>query len=141
MLLINFVPLQVKKQKLMASKNIMINDSNTKPYPNSHRELQTQIIAYYRHTYANKSKLLFEVNNNNKSQVLAIIKGRSGITPGVSDLILFSENGAVAIEIKWGKDTLKDAQKEFKKQIEENTKYVKYEIVKSLQDFKNIING
>ena len=56
---------------------------------------------------------------------------------GISDLILFKDNSTIFVEVKNEKGKQSEIQKYVQKQIEQQN--FKYYLVRSLEDFKNII--
>ena len=80
-----------------------------------------------------QSKIIAEAKKNGYL-VLKIVKCNIN---GMSDLILFKDNSTIFVEVKNEKGKQSEIQKYIQKQIEQQN--FEYYIVRSLDEFKNII--
>ena len=62
-----------------------------------------------------------------------------GLEAGVSDLIYLSDSGPVFIELKAGRNTQSDAQKEFEQVVTALGHH--YHLIRSFDEFRNVINS
>ncbi|MBP1638955.1 MAG: nuclease [Bacteroidetes bacterium] len=106
-------------------------------------EIQEACVRWFQYQYSHIGNLLFAVpNGGSRNKIEAVNLKRQGVTPGVSDLILFQKRetyGALCIEMKAGKGTQSDAQKVWQKTVERFG--YKYVICYSLEEFINEVNG
>lgn len=124
----------------------------TRPHKTvQHKEddLQIRCVEWFRNSYPELSPLLFHPNNEayfgaHKTQTQREIAGKrakdKGVVPGVADLILLypgAQHHALCIELKTKTGRQSDSQKQWQKAVEAFR--FKYAIIKSLPDFKRII--
>ena len=119
----------------------------------SEDQIQAQIVQFYNNTYClsthENRNLIFAVPNGGlRNQVEAMKLKATGTLPGVSDLIIYhhkkiEELGIVTVlnifvEVKTKTGTQSKEQKQFEARV---TKMgFKYVIVRSLDEFKEMIN-
>jgi hypothetical protein len=84
-----------------------------------------------------KKMIIFSVPNDSKDKKEAIRKKATGLLAGVSDLILLVNGCCIFIEIKTEEGKQSENQKIFQMQVE--TQGFKYIIIRSLEDFKKIL--
>jgi hypothetical protein len=81
--------------------------------------------------------LIFSVPNDGKNATEQMRKIANGMMSGVSDLIVIMENEVLFIECKTEVGKQSDKQKDFQSAVE-NLGF-KYYIVRSLEEFKDVI--
>jgi len=104
--------------------------------------LQAEIYKYFNNNYClkhhNPRCSIFAVPNGGLRNKREAIKLKAtGLKAGVSDLIVLMENRCIFVELKIDKGVQSDKQKEF--EIIVKALGFEYFIVKSLQEFKNIV--
>lgn len=104
-------------------------------------KLQSECLKWFRLQYSNIGKLMFSVPNGGNRNVEEAKKLKlTGVTAGVSDLILLIQNngyGALCIEMKVGKNKQTEIQHEWELlAISHRNKYV---ICRSFDEFKKEI--
>ena len=113
-----------------------------KPRHEEHN-LQVACVNWFRYQYRTLEKRLVAVGNGGKRDAItgAMLK-TEGVLAGVADLILFVPNihyHGLMIEMKTKTGRQSEAQKEWQQEIEKYDLY-KYVVVRSLEEFMNIIN-
>ena len=109
-------------------------------------KLQQACVRWARYQYPACRKLLFSVPNGvHTSATQAQIAYAEGMVAGVSDLILLHPSAdkkyhALCIEMKTAKGRQSDYQKAWQRAVEGTGEY-RYEIVRSFEDFKTLINN
>jgi len=103
--------------------------------------LQQQIYQWYNNTFClkhhNPRHIIFAVpNGGHREMIDAIILKRTGVVPGVSDLIVIRPNEIVFVEVKRPEGIQSEKQKKFERTV--TSLGFKYYLVYSLKDFKNI---
>lgn len=114
----------------------------SKPRHEEHN-LQVACVNWFRYQYQTIGKRLVAVGNGGKRDAItgAMLKAE-GVLAGVADLILFVPNNryhGLMIEMKTKTGRQSEAQKEWQQEIEKYDLY-KYVVVRSLEEFMNIIN-
>ena len=103
--------------------------------------IQQDIFKYFHNNYClkhhNPRMAIFSVPNESKSKIETIRKKAMGMMAGVSDLIVVIPEAVLFIEIKTAAGTQSPNQKDFQ-EIVSNLGY-HYEVVRSLDDFKNLL--
>ena len=94
--------------------------------------IQVEIVNYCRKNNIICFSVPNEATRNNSKYI------NSGVLAGVSDLIVICDGEVLFIELKDYKGKQSDKQKEFEKGIV--SQGLKYYLVRSLEDFKIIIN-
>lgn len=106
-------------------------------------QLQQSIVMHYNNNYCLKNMntrgLIFAVPNGGSRHFLeAKTLKATGTLAGVSDLILIHTNGKIYfLELKIEKGVQSEVQKDFQKRVEDLG--YDYHIIKSLEQFKNIL--
>lgn len=103
-------------------------------------KIQQSIFLWYHNQYClkgDKRHIIFSVPNESKSKSETLQKKRMGLISGVSDMIVVRDNEVLFIEVKTSKGVQSERQKVFQKSVE-NLGF-KYYLVRSLEDFKKII--
>jgi len=113
-------------------------------------DIQIRCVGWFREGYPDLAPLLFHPNNEayfgsfSLSKEQRAIKGKrakdKGVTPGVADLILLYPSlphHGLCIEMKTEKGRQEDAQKQWQMAVE--SRYYRYEIVRSLEEFQKLI--
>lgn len=106
-------------------------------------QLQQQIITYYNNNYCLKNMnprgLIFAVPNGGSRHFLeAKTLKATGTLAGVSDLILIHTTGTLYfLELKIEKGIQSEVQKDFENRV--TLLGFEYHIIRSLEDFKKII--
>ena len=114
-----------------------------KPNKQPENELQICCVNWFRYQYSAIGKLLFAIPNAGKrGRVNSAKMKASGITSGVSDLILLIRSkdlkySSLCIEIKYGKSVQSEKQTEWQKLSEKNGN--KYIVCNSFDQFKKEI--
>ena len=113
-----------------------------KPRHEEHN-LQVACVKWFRYHNPLIGKMLIAVGNGGKRDAItgAMLKAE-GVLAGVSDLILLIPNNryhGLLIEMKTKTGRQSAAQKEWQKEVE-SLNYYKYVIVRSLEEFINVIN-
>lgn len=116
--------------------------------------LQIACVNWFRYQFPKLALLLFAVPNGGKrgkkvvktkfgSKIVSVEGARlkqEGATSGVADLILLypnKQNHALAIEMKFGRNTQSPAQKDWEKAAKENG--VRYEVINTFEKFQSLI--
>ncbi len=111
---------------------------------NAHPEedLQAACVEWFRYAWRKYWRLLFAVpNGGSRNAKEAANLKRSGVVPGVADLLLLVPNkyyGALCIEMKAGKNEQSDAQKEWESAAVEAGN--QYAVCRSVDEFMDIVN-
>ena len=140
------MPLEMTPRlKRFIKNNIKLNklapERRTNKQPEN--ELQISCVNWFRYQYSAIGKLLFAVPNAGKrGRVNSAKMKASGVTSGVSDLILLTRSkdlkyGSLCIEMKYGKGVQSEKQTEWQKLTEKNGN--KYIICNSFDQFKKEI--
>ena len=113
-----------------------------KPKHEEHK-MQCSCVKYFRLKYPQLKNMLFAVPNaaRRSSRNGAYMKDE-GMLPGVADLILLKSNrfyGALCVEMKKPGEYQRPAQKEWQKECEAAGN--KYVVVRSLEEFIEVVNG
>lgn len=110
---------------------------------NNESILQQSCVKWFRLQYPKLTGLLFSVPNGSKrDRITASILKAEGTVAGVSDLILLIPKKGYAtlcIEMKYGKNTQSDNQKEWQFLVESSGN--KYVICRSLESFIREVNS
>jgi hypothetical protein len=101
----------------------------------SEDKIQQEIVIYVRNY--RKDLIIFSVPNDGRNAQEQMRKKAMGLLRGVSDLILLSEHGCFFIEVKTDSGKQSEEQIKFQKAIE--TLGFTYHLVRSLEDFKQIV--
>ena len=106
----------------------------------SEDQLQQKCITEFRNEYQMHGKgLIFSVPNGGSRNILEAKKlKQTGAMAGVSDLIVLLNGKCLFIELKIEKGIQSDEQKIFEERVK-NLNF-DYFIVRSLDEFKNILN-
>jgi hypothetical protein len=102
--------------------------------------LQAKIIVFFKNEYQINGKgLIFSVPNGGSRNIIEAKKLKStGLMAGVSDLIVLKPNGeTIFVEIKTDVGIQSPVQIKFQRKVEELG--FKYFVVRSLEDFKELI--
>lgn len=111
---------------------------------NAHPEedLQAACVEWFRYAWRKYWRLLFAVpNGGSRNAKEAANLKRSGVVPGVADLLLLVPNkyyGALCIEMKAGKNEQSDAQKVWESAAVEAGN--QYAVCRSVDEFMDIVN-
>jgi len=104
--------------------------------------IQQQIVIDFNNNYCLKSHenrcMIFSVPNDSINPIETKRKINTGLLRGASDLIILLPNKILFIEVKTEKGVQSDNQKDFQKRVE--LLGFKYYLVRSLTEFKEIIN-
>jgi len=105
--------------------------------------IQQEIFIWYHNSYCLAHHVprcsIFAVPNDSSSKEETMRKLATGMIAGVSDLIVLQPNKCMFFEVKTDIGRQSDKQKDFEN-IVRNLGF-EYHLVRSLDDFKNIING
>ena len=121
---------------------------------NGESQLQQACVTWFRLQYPKLSKLLFAVPNGGKREQVTVETRRGyrtfspqanrlkeeGVVPGVSDLILLIPKkgyASLCIEMKFGKNSQSDNQKEWQRLSEAAGN--KYVVCRTLDEFVNVV--
>jgi len=100
--------------------------------------IQADCFQWHWNTYSNSRGRLFMVHNNPRNEIDGNRLKAMGMVAGVSDMMLLRQDKPpLCIEIKTDKGTQQRNQKEWQKVAEATG--ATYEIVRSLDEFKDII--
>ena len=106
--------------------------------------IQNACVAWFWNTYPQYRELYFCVPNENAREdsnaITGAIRRASGVVKGVSDTILFIPRGrwhGLCIEFKTEVGRQSDAQRAWQLKVE--AQGYRYEVVRSLDDFKKLI--
>lgn len=106
--------------------------------------LQAEIVKWYNNNYClsifEKRGIIFSVpNGGTRNKIEAMVLKATGLLSGVSDLIVILPNSKILfIELKNEKGIQQEKQKDFETRIKKLK--LPYYLVRSLEQFKNIIN-
>ena len=107
--------------------------------------IQAECFQWFHNSFPQYRGLLFHCPNEHdradSNPIQGAIRKSLGVWPGVADLICLiprGSHGALLIEMKDEHGQQKPAQKEWQKIVEAQN--YRYEICRSLEQFKNIIN-
>ena len=102
-------------------------------------QLQQQIIIWFKNEYQMHGKgLIFSVPNGGTRNMLEAKKlKQTGAMAGVSDLIVLLKGKCLFVELKIEKGIQSEVQKEFERRV--TVLGFKYYIIRSLDEFKNLI--
>ena len=104
-------------------------------------KIQQEILMWYKNNFClkqhNPQNIIFSVPNESKSKRETLQKMAIGMMPGVSDLIIIQSDQVLFIEVKTPTGTQSKSQKRFQYLVE--ALGYKYYLVRSLEDFKTII--
>jgi len=103
-------------------------------------QLQQKMIIWFKNEYQIKGKgLIFAVPNGGSRNILEAKNLKlTGQMAGVSDLIVLLPNKCIFIEVKVEKGIQSEVQKVFEEKV--SLLGFKYYLVRSLEQFKNVIN-
>lgn len=102
-------------------------------------KMQAACVKWLRNERPETRGLFFAVNNNSEHIGRAMIRKSIGTIAGVSDTIFLWKGKAYFIEFKTVKGRQSSEQKRWQKIVEDNG--FNYYIVRSLDEFKNLINS
>jgi len=106
---------------------------------NDELKLQAQCFQWHWNTFPNERYLL-HANNNNSVNAIKGNQNRSiGVVAGVADMEYYRGGKVVFIELKRGNGRQSDKQREFQKRVE--AEGIRYEIIRSLEEFKELIRA
>jgi len=105
----------------------------------SEAQIQAACVTWLWNTYPQTRGLFFAVNNNSEHVARAMNRKAVGLVAGVSDTIFLWRGKALLIEFKTptGKQSAK--QQEWQERAE--AQGFRYYIVRSLEDFQELIRG
>lgn len=102
--------------------------------------LQSECTTWFWNTFPAWRRMLHCNMNNSFNRITGATAKAVGVVSGVSDLEFIDFNGVVwFIELKLPKGVQSEEQKDFQMKLEERGH--KYVIVRSFQEFKNLIYG
>lgn len=105
-------------------------------------KIQCACVRWFRYQYPNLSMLLFSVPNGGQRNAVTGAKLKAeGVVAGVADLFLSVPRGdyhGMYIEMKAGKNTQTESQKEFQRRVE-SVGY-KYVVCRSFDDFSSDVD-
>ena len=106
--------------------------------------LQEEIVIWFRKKYSYKSAdpfaIIFSVPNGGKRGWFdAKVLQATGLLAGVTDLLVVHDGITYYIELKTKTGTLQKSQKVFKKMLTMAGCADKWHLVRSLEDFKNVL--
>ena len=105
----------------------------------SENRIIQECFIWHHNTYPDKRGLFFKIKNDGlKNLRTAISDKATGLIPGVADTCLIHKGKAVFLEFKTEIGKQSPAQKEWEQKIIYNGGF--YCIIKSLDEFKNLIN-
>lgn len=103
----------------------------------SEDKIQQECVMWYRNVW--RKGLIFHVPNQGKNMQEQLKKKAIGMLPGVSDLVVIEDGRVLFIEMKDDTGTTSETQDRFKSNVERLG--YRYEIVRSLEQFKQIIES
>ena len=116
-----------------------------RPHRNNEGKIQSSCFIWFNNSYPQYRKLLFHVPNENdradSNPIQGAFRKSLGVVAGVADLLFLVARGeyhGLCIEMKDEHGTQKPAQKEW--QIIVEAQHYRYEICRSLEQFKSIIH-
>jgi hypothetical protein len=99
-------------------------------------QIQAEIFKWYRNNHS--ENLIFSVPNGGTRNIReAILLKATGLTAGVSDLIVIKQNEVIFVEVKTEVGKQSKDQKAFEQKV--NNLGFKYFLVRSLDEFIKII--
>ncbi len=105
-------------------------------------DLQEACVRWFDYQFTNIKQLLIHIPNGGKRNAREAAKfKRMGVRAGVADLLLLVPSKpfhGLFIEMKAGKGTQQDSQKEFEKKVVENG--YQYVVCRSLEHFINVVS-
>lgn len=101
-------------------------------------QLQREIVIWFNNQKRHARGLLFMVHNTPRNRIDGARLKSMGMVSGVSDLVLLWRGGAICFELKTKKGRQSLTQKEWQKVV--NGQGIPYFIVRSLAEFKDIVN-
>ena len=105
----------------------------------SEHRVQQEIIIWFHNEYPSLRGLLCYNNNNSEGGYKGAKNKYLGIVPGRSDLVLYYKGEAIMIELKNETGTQKPLQKKWEALVRKQG--FSYVIIRSLEEFKNMIKG
>ena len=105
----------------------------------SEAQIQAACVTWLWNTYPQTRGLFFAVNNNSEHVARAMNRKAVGLVAGVSDTIFLWNGDAHLIEFKTPTGRQGPKQKEWQAKAE--AQGFRYYIVRSLEDFKQLIEG
>lgn len=104
----------------------------------SEAKIQQEIVQFFRTNYYQKG-IIFSVPNERSGYAQMKVLLNTGLLSGVSDLIVVLEGKVIFVEVKNYKGTQSAKQKKFQSNVESLGH--KYYLVRTLDDFKNILKN
>lgn len=105
--------------------------------------IQQEIFMYFNNTFCTSKNeprsIIFSVPNDSKDLKEQLRKKATGLMAGVSDLIVIHNGNVLFVEVKDHKGRQSEKQKQFQELVE--AQGFKYYLVRSLEEFKNIIKN
>lgn len=95
--------------------------------------IQQACVSWFRQAYP-RYLIIAVPNGGSRNAKEASNLKKEGVTPGVSDLIIIAERAVLFIEMKAGKNTQQQTQKDFQKTVERLGHI--YKVCYSLQEFQ-----
>ena len=105
----------------------------------SEAQIQAACVTWLWNTYPQTRGLFFAINNNSEHVARAMNRKAVGLVAGVSDTILLWRGRALLIEFKTPTGRQSAKQKEWQARVE--AAGFRYYIVRSVEDFKQLIEG
>ena len=105
----------------------------------SEAQIQAACVTWLWNTYPQTRGLFFAINNNSEHVARAMNRKAVGLVAGVSDTIFLWRGKALLIEFKTPTGRQSAKQKEWQEKVE--TQGFSYHIVRSVEDFKQLIEG
>jgi hypothetical protein len=106
-------------------------------------KIQQEIFIWYHNSFCLAVHVprcsIFAVPNDSSSKEETMRKLATGMIAGVSDLIVLQPNKILFVEVKSDTGRQSDKQKDFENIVK--SLGFEYHLVRSLDDFKKIING
>lgn len=102
-------------------------------------QIQAACVTWLWNTYPQTRGLFFAVNNNSEHVARAMNRKAVGLVAGVSDTIFLWKGTAYLIEFKTPTGKQSPKQKEWEAKV--NEAGFDYRIVRSLEGFKQLIEG
>ena len=107
----------------------------------SENKIQQDIVMWYKNNFClkhhNPRQCIFSVPNDSINAIETKRKVNTGLLTGVSDLIVLHNGECLFIEVKTSTGKQQESQKDFENTV--TLQGFKYYLVRSLEDFKNII--
>jgi len=109
----------------------------------SENKIQQDIVMWYKNNFClkhhNPRQCIFSVPNDSINAIETKRKVNTGLLTGVSDLIVLHNGECLFIEVKTSTGKQQESQKDFENTV--TLQGFKYYLVRSLEDFKNIITN